>query len=216
MEEKAVQWDTGPRTRMYMVLGSSEKDVTSSWGYNLNIIKLFLKKRGQHLLKAFQGHYRYSPKLSQETQSPKVISEIGFEPGSESRAQYCFALKSHELVRLGQQVAVKSRALEVLGITSLCIRVCVAYPAQLTVMSVSAHVGLPTPQPVHSLQKQCPSVQARGYGCPSMCQNHPTHLMEEVREAGKSYRMGSCKGSSTAPGAPNNPMRKVWLSSFHR
>lgn len=46
MEEKAVQWDTGPRTRMYMVLGSSEKDVTSSWGYNLNIIKLFLKKRG--------------------------------------------------------------------------------------------------------------------------------------------------------------------------
>lgn len=46
----------------------------------------------------------------------RLHGKTRFEPGSESRTQYCLALKSHELAGLGQQAAVKSKALEVLAI----------------------------------------------------------------------------------------------------
>lgn len=36
---------------------------------------------------------------------------------------------------------------------------------------------------------------------PSRCEQHPTHLMEEVSEEGKSHLMGSYRVPSTAPGA---------------
>lgn len=125
--------------------------------------------------------------------------ETGFEPGSESRSQYCLAQRSHELAwaGLGQQAAVKSRASEVLATPSPCIGTRAGYPARQTVTSMSANIGLSTLQ-------ASPLSKARGHRCPSVCQQHSNHLVEEASKKGESHLMGNYKVSSTTPGATHS------------